>query len=397
MKLLDQSNINNSRKELYEHYHISCKTDIPSDLCVDKKVIKTVSCLDDFNRPYVYTIKSDSNMLLQQCVKNYFDAKYDSIFNTNSYKKRPGRHVSQAIADIYRLINLSKMKYCLKIEIKDINKSKAFIKRKLNARGVSDRFLFRAIDAMGEDYRDEYILRDTYINILLSDFDDWLDSQWRVNPAIYKTKSYVTSSGAVNYGNSYKKMRNTNLKEFYFVRYGNEICIFSKDFDVIKKVKCACVNYLNKHYKNIDFKTNLIDLTAKSLYFDVFRIKIKNSKACSFIQDDVCLGIYKKLKQSMKEISKAKSIKDMCKDVYAYNDLVDFYKDYCNVAMNVSVDFHSIHDKMRISFYNMLTRNTHIKYGSIGSCLYLTESNIKVQDIGSVRYRKPKCLSKNVI
>lgn len=385
------SYLDRAKKELQQYYDISCDaTDLDN---LDTVVKKRIICIDDFGRKYEYVIKDSKNMLAQMCLKDYFDDKYDSIFNPNSYKARPARHISHAMADMYRLVNLSKLYFCVKVNITDIKASKAFIKRKLYARSVHNKYLYKLIDGLGKSALDDYILRDTYDNIILSDLDDWLDSQWRVNPNIYKTRSYKTASGSVNYGNSYKKMRKTNLKEFYFIRYGREICIFTRDFSTASRIRFAVTDYISNHYHSVKFDTSIIDLNKKSLNFDIFRIKIRNGKAYSYVQKDVCAHIYRQLKGCVQKMGTAGHRLDrVIKD---YNDKVNCYKSYCKTAMNVSVDFHDIHNNLRIAFHNLTNRYSHLSYEKINGSIRITKDKIKIEDIGDIRYCSPRCLKKN--
>ena len=74
-------------------------------------------------------------------------------------------------------------------------------------------------------------------NIVLNELDWWLSNQWET-----KETRHIYSNGS----NTYRALKTTNLKEFYFVRYADDFKILCRDYKTAKNIFIATKDWLNE-------------------------------------------------------------------------------------------------------------------------------------------------------
>ena len=176
--------------------------------------------------------------LVQQCIKQILEPICEAKFSNNSYGFRPNRSVEHAISRTYSLLQRAHLHYVLEFDIKgffdNVNHSKLI--RQLWTLGIQDKQLLFVIKRILKapirmpDGSTVYptkgtpqggIISPLLANVVLNELDHWVDSQWVEHPVAnrYGTHRIIRTSEVFDKSKGYQKMRETNLKEMFIVRY----------------------------------------------------------------------------------------------------------------------------------------------------------------------------------
>ena len=137
--------------------------------------------------------------LIQQCILQILEPICEARFSNNSYGFRPLRSAENAIAAEMRLINLCHLHFVVEVDIKGffdaVNHAK--LMRQLWAMGIRDLRLRQIIRAIlkapirmpdgkyihpAKGTPQGGILSPLLANVVLIVLDQWVDSQWELNP-----------------------------------------------------------------------------------------------------------------------------------------------------------------------------------------------------------------------
>ena len=231
--------------------------------------------------------------LVQQCIKQVLEPICEAKFSNNSYGFRPNRCVEHAIAETYRLLQRSKLGYVVEFDIKDffdnVNHSKLI--RQMWALGIQDKKLIFIIKRIlkapikmpnGDIYHPTKgtpqggIISPILANIVLNELDHWIDSQWLKSPIINNFKLPRNKSGKLIKSNAYLKMRNTNLKEMYIIRYADDFRIFCRNYEDAMRTKEAITQWIETRLKLevSQEKTRIVNVRQRYMEFLGFKIKL---------------------------------------------------------------------------------------------------------------------------
>lgn len=215
--------------------------------------------------------------IIQQCIKQVLEPICEAKFHHHSYGFRPNRSTENAIAYMYKKINLDKCYYVVDIDIKGFfdNVNHGKLLKQLWSIGIQDKRLINIISKMlkaeifkvgipNKGVPQGGILSPLLSNVVLNELDWWLSNQWETYETEYKySENYV----------KYKTLRrNSNLKEFYFVRYADDFKIFCKDLKTANKIFIATNKWLQERL-NLEISPEKSSITdVRKELFRIFRI-----------------------------------------------------------------------------------------------------------------------------
>ena len=87
--------------------------------------------------------------------------------------------------------------------------------------------------------------------MVLNELDHWVDSQWVEHPVAnrYGTHRIIRISEVFDKSKGYQKMRETNLKEMFIVRYADDFRIFCRNREDAEKAMELLQSGLPKRLK----------------------------------------------------------------------------------------------------------------------------------------------------
>lgn len=367
--------------------------------------------------------------IVQQCIKQVLEPVCEAKFSKNSYAFRPNRCAEHAIAECHRLMQRSHLNYVVELDIRSFFDNINHVKliRQMWALGIHDKkliFIIKRIlkapvrlpngDTVYPQKGTEQggILSSLFANIVLNEFDHWIDSQWLENPVIGKFKLHKNKSGKLIKSNAYLKMRKTKLKEMYIIRYADDIRIFCRNYEDAVKIKEATIQWLKQRLK-LDVsneKTRIVNLRHKYMEFLGFKLKLYDKgngwKVKSHVSDQQLKKVYKELKYQFAKIAHAKNKQHTTSIIRRYNAMVMGLQNYYNIATDICRDFRFLQyqidviAKSRLHAKNSrkskfekrgrkLTEFERERYGSSKRLRYMKSSGEPVYPIGYVSPKPP--------
>lgn len=318
--------------------------------------------------------------LIQQCIKQVLEPICEARFSENSHGFRPNRSVEHAIASTYRMIQQSKLHFVVELDIKgffdNVNHSKLI--RQLWAMGIHDKKLIFIIKRIlrapikmpcgkiiipDKGTPQGGIISPLLANVVLNEFDHWIESQWQNHPVTNKYSSRINSNGSINKGNGYEAMKKTGLKEMRIVRYADDARIFCRTMDQAEKTKIAIIQWLKERLKLqvSEEKTRIVNVRKKEMEFLGFRIgtyRKKNRRVVkSRMNKKALLSAQKKLKGQLKEIASQDVKKPTVERTRRYNSMVAGIQNYYSIATNISIDCAYLDRQLGIIINNRLGAN----------------------------------------
>ena len=119
-------------------------------------------------------------------------------------------------------------------------------------------------------------------NVVLNELDWWITSQWEEMKTHTHKAYHRKDNGKLDKGKLYTKLRKTNLKECYIVRYADDFKIFCRNRKDAEKIFAATKSWL-KDRLGLEIsreKSKIMNLKRHYSEFVGFKIKLhKNGKA----------------------------------------------------------------------------------------------------------------------
>lgn len=299
--------------------------------------------------------------LVQQCIKQVMEPICEAKFSNSSYGFRPNRSVENAIAEVYKHLQLSHLHYVVEFDIKgffdNVNHPKLI--RQLWALGIRDKHLIYVIKQIlkapirlpnGETCLPDRgtpqggIISPLLANIVLNELDKWIESQWLDFPVSREYKVLLNPNGSARKGNQFKSMRATELKEMRIVRYADDFRIFCRTKEDAEKTRIAVTQWLADRLKLevSQEKTRIVNARTKYSEFLGFKIKLqqKGKKAVvkSHISDKQLKRANTKLVEQAKRIAKPKPGRIDLDEIRLYNSMVLGLQNYYRIATHITLD-----------------------------------------------------------
>ena len=365
--------------------------------------------------------------LIQQCIKQVLEPICEAKFSENSYGFRPNRSVENAIASIYKLMQLSNLHYVVEFDIKsffdEVDHSKLI--RQLWALGIRDTSLLAKIRCILKapihmpDGKMVYptkgtpqggIISPLLANVVLNELDHWIESQWQENSVAGKYSMSLHNNGTQNKGNGYRAMRGTNLKEMYIVRYADDFRILCRTKTQAENTRIAVTQWLHERLRLevSPEKTRVVNVKRRYSEFLGFKIKVQPKAGKyvvrSHVSDKQLKKSQKELTEQAKQIAKPDNTTDEYSQIRLYNSKVLGKQLYYQIATEVNKDFSKLNRSVMTVLTNRL-RNTkkgrlrksgralttfeRQRYGKSAMLRYVAGTDEPIYPIGYVQHKKP--------
>lgn len=362
--------------------------------------------------------------LIQQCILQILEPICEARFSNNSYGFRPLRSAENAIAAEMRLINLCHLHFVVEVDIKGffdaVNHAK--LMRQLWAMGIRDLRLRQIIRAIlkapirmpdgkyihpAKGTPQGGILSPLLANVVLNELDQWVDSQWELNPVTEKYSQRTDKKGGTIKSHGYRAMRNTQLKEMHIVRYADDVRILCATRSQADKVMAAVKQWLAERLKlqASEEKTRVVNIKKKNSEFLGFKIKVRKKAGMEVVKSHMCDRAQKRIAEQMKEQIKAiqhppkesNQIAEVCK----FNAMVRGKHNYYAIATEVSKDFGRIAWRIKQVTRNRLKSAMRTegkmssksqdfkKYGGSKQLLFIGDAYIL--PLGYIQTKNPMC------
>lgn len=304
--------------------------------------------------------------IIQMMFKNILEPICEKEFNNYSYGFRPNRQAEHAMARNNNLINISKLHFCVDIDIKsffdNINHTKLI--KQCIAIGITDMKVLSIIKAMlkapihhkngkieipNKGTPQGGILSPLLSNICLNELDWWISNQWQT----FKTNHTYSKNG-----HKYKELRKGNLTEVYLIRYADDFKLMCRDRGSAERMFKITKLFLKNRLK-LDIskkKSKIVNLRKQKSEFLGFTIKAvlkgKNGKrvAHTWMKDSAIKNCSTKLKETIKKIQKKQTVKN----ILLYNSQVRGIQNYYQIATNITNSLSKIGFITDKAIYNRL-------------------------------------------
>lgn len=331
-------------------------------------------------------IPTITDRLIQQCILQVLEPICEAKFSNYSYGFRPGRSAENAIAEVYKHIQVNHLYYVVDVDIKGFfdNVNHCKLAKQMWTLGIRDKKLICIIKSM---LRAEIIHPDGTIevpergtpqggilspllaNIVLNEFDRWIESQWEDIPMNRKYTPYYNKNGGENKGNKYAMLRyGSSLKEMYIVRYADDFKIFCRKYNDACKIYAATKMWLKERLK-LDIspeKSKITNVRKHYTEFLGFKIKAKKKRKTLVVKyrmgDKAVMNTTRNLKKIVCYMQRPLSKENLHESIQHYNSTVMGIHNYYGIATDINLDCGKIGLIVKTTMFNRLKL---LKDGSI--------------------------------
>lgn len=269
-------------------------------------------------------IKEPIDKIIEQSIYQILDPIFYAKFHNNSNGFIKGRSCNRAIAQFTNYVVKEKLYYVVDIDIKgffdNVNHSKLL--KQLWTCGIKDKNLLSLISKMLKAEIENLgipdkgtpqggILSPLLANVVLNEFDWWLDSK-----------------------------KNKGVR---FVRYADDVRILCPTYPVARDMLEKSTKWLNERLKLevSEEKTKIISLKKEYMEFLGIKLKIKcvkdKVKVISNMTEQSIQKCEEKVKKQIRKIKKNKTNKQRCdEEVNYYNSVVKGIHEYYDMATNIN-------------------------------------------------------------
>ena len=330
-------------------------------------------------------IPTIEDRIIQQSIKQVLEPIAEAQFSRVNSGFRPGRSAHNSMAQVDSLIQMSKMQWCVKCDIKGFfdNVDHNKLIKSLWSFGIRDKCVLsiikkilksEIIDMDGKKYTPTAgtpqggIISPLLANIYLDALDKWIESQWTYFETrhTYHSDKRPNDHQRPNQHKKYLALRtNSDMKEMYIVRYADDFLIFTSNRENAEKIMVATTLWLKQNLKLecSTEKTKIIDLSTEFAEFLGFKFKVssrikltkKGSKKYiidSHVSDEALKNIKRKLYTQIEYIATASDNTTFHKAIQIYNSMVMGFHNYYRVAHSVNMDFSKIGWDIQKKLYN---------------------------------------------
>lgn len=321
--------------------------------------------------------------LVQQCIKQILEPICEAKFSNNSYGFRPNRSVEHAISRTYSLLQRAHLHYVLEFDIKgffdNVNHSKLI--KQLWTLGIQDKQLLFVIRRILKapirmpDGSTVYptkgtpqggIISPLLANVVLNELDHWIDSQWTEHPVAnrYGTWRTIRTSEVFDKSKGYQKMRNSNLKEMFIVRYADDFRIFCRNREDAEKTMEAVTRWITERLKLevSPEKTRIVNVRKRYSEFLGFKIMVYRKGEKYVVKSHICdkkLQLEEsKLVEQAKRIAKPAQGRTQPDEIGLFDEMVLGIQNYYRIATCISLDCRKIHRRVMTVLTNRLNTET---------------------------------------
>ena len=212
-------------------------------------------------------IPTIEDRIIQQSIKQVLEPIAEAQFSRVSSGFRPGRSAHNSMAQVDSLIQISRMQWCVKCDIKGFfdNVDHNKLIKSLWSFGIRDKCVLSIIKAIlkseivdmnGKKFKPEAgtpqggIISPLLANIYLDALDKWIESQWThfETKHIYYYDCRTKKHQRPNQAKKYRALRSSStMKEMYIVRYADDFLIFTSNKEDAEKIKIATTLWLRQN------------------------------------------------------------------------------------------------------------------------------------------------------
>ena len=365
--------------------------------------------------------------LVQQCIKQILEPICEAKFSNNSYGFRPNRSVEHAISRTYSLLQRAHLHYVLEFDIKgffdNVNHSKLI--KQLWTLGIQDKQLLFVLKRILKapirmpDGSTVYptkgtpqggIISPLLANVVLNELDHWVDSQWVEHPVAnrYGTHRIIRTSEVFDTSKGYQKMRETNLKEMFIVRYADDFRIFCRNREDAEKTMEAVTKWITERLKLevSPEKTRIVNVRKRYSEFLGFKIMVYRKGEKYVVKSHICdkkLQLEEsKLVEQAKRIAKPAHGRTQPDEIGLFDEMVLGIQNYYRIATCISLDCRKIHRRVMTVLTNRLNTESGCQlvreggamtdsekehYGASQMVRYVSGINRPIYPIAFIKYK----------
>lgn len=342
--------------------------------------------------------------IIQQCIKQVLEPICEAKFHHNSYGFRPNRSTENAIAYVYKKINLDKNYFMVDVDIKGffdhVNHSKLL--KQIWGMGIQDKKVISIISAMlkaeiegirtpTEGVPQGGIISPLLSNIVLNELDWWISNQW---------ETFTTNHQfSVNYAKYSHLRKKSKLKEMYIVRYADDFKIMCKELSSAKAIYHAVQQWL-KERLNLEIsqeKSKITDVRKEATEFLGIKIKAYRKYGKWIVRSSMTDKAKEHAQTTIKNQILYIQNHPNPNTVYMLNRIISGLHNYYRIATEINRNFSRIQYNLSVCLKKRLSRlrtkkgteteEYQNKYGHFGGKKTYVMGNI-VYPINGIR-RKP--------
>jgi RNA-directed DNA polymerase len=308
--------------------------------------------------------------VIQECIRMVIEPICEGRFFQHSYGFRPMRSAHHALERLTNIVHSTGYNWVVEGDIRKFfdEVNHRILLKSLWGIGIHDKRLLMVIKQMlkagilNETHINEIgtpqggILSPILANVYLNRFDHWINQQWHGFETEY---NYKALDGKL------AKLRKTNLKPAYLVRYADDWCLVTNTKENAQKWKYSISMYLIKELKLELSKektliTNLKRQKVKFVGFEYKVIKRKNTRKGHVTKTEPdrkrLIAKRKELREKARSIRRAKDKNDLLRLISLYNSSIRGIVNYYAPATYVNVSLGKIDDNLTYTVYKSLKR-----------------------------------------
>lgn len=290
-------------------------------------------------------IPTMEDRIVQQCIKQILEPICEAKFYKHSYGFRPNRSAHHAIARAMYLVNISKYRYGVDVDIKGFfdNVDHGKLLKQLWTLGIRDKRLLCVLSKIlkaliqGEGVPEKGvpqggILSPLLSNVVLNELDWWIASQWEEFPQLQRYRSRPHYKG------------NGTLKQVYLVRYADDFKLFCKCRGDAEKIFAATTMWL-KERLGLDIsqeKSKIVNLKKGYSDFLGFKLKLRPKSGKWVLKSHMADKAQKKCRKNIRTAIRRIGKEPNQWSVMQFNAMVLGLHEYYKIATNIYLDFDRI-------------------------------------------------------
>ena len=247
-------------------------------------------------------------------------------------------------------------------------------------------------------------------NVVLNELDHWIDSQWTEHPVAnrYGTWRTIRTSEVFDKSKGYQKMRNSNLKEMFIVRYADDFRIFCRNREDAEKAMEAVTRWITERLKleASPEKTRIVNVRKRYSEFLGFKIMVYRKGGKYVVKSHICdkkLQLEEsKLVEQAKRIAKPAQGRTQSEEIGLFDEMVLGIQNYYRIATCISLDCRKIHRRVMTVLTNRLntesgcqlireggamTDSEKERYGTSQMVRYVSGINRPIYPIAFIKYK----------
>ena len=199
-----------------------------------------------------------------------------------------------------------------------------------------------------------------------NELDHWIDSQWTEHPVAnrYGTWRTIRTSEVFDKSKGYQKMRKSNLKEMFIVRYADDFRIFCRNREDAEKTMEAVTRWITERLKLevSPEKTRIVNVRKRYSEFLGFKIMVYRKGGKYVVKSHICdkkLQLEEsKLVEQAKRIAKPAQGRTQPDEIGLFDEMVLGIQNYYRIATCISLDCRKIHRRVMTVLTNRLNTET---------------------------------------